>query len=105
MERVAGEPRTNKERAIYYYELALQIATRDALPEQYAILQTMLGRAYANRVEGERKDNLKPGCLCYSLALEIDARDTSSQEYARTQFLVGEVYDEEITRLDNYSIL
>ena len=61
MERVAGEPRTNKERAIYYYELALQIATRDALPEQYGILQTMLGRAYANRVEGERKDNLKPG--------------------------------------------
>ncbi|MFE4105562.1 hypothetical protein ACFVKH_04685, partial [Almyronema epifaneia S1] len=48
----------NLELGIVAYELALQVYTRDAFPENWAATQNNLAVAYSDRIRGERADNL-----------------------------------------------
>ncbi|MFG3817373.1 tetratricopeptide repeat protein, partial [Limnothrix redekei] len=58
-DRIRGERADNLERAITAYERALEVRTRDALPEDWAATQNNLGLAYNDRIRGERADNLE----------------------------------------------
>ena len=56
-----------------YY--ALEIYTRDKLPEYWAMLQHNLGLAYFDRIKGERWDNLQKSIECYYNSLEVFTQD------------------------------
>jgi uncharacterized protein YjbI with pentapeptide repeats len=57
----------------FYY--ALEIYTREKLPEYWAMLQHNLGLAYFDRIKGERWDNLKKSIQCYKNSLEVFTQD------------------------------
>jgi hypothetical protein len=57
----------------FYY--ALEIYTRDKLPEYWAMLQHNLGLAYFDRIKGERWDNLEKSIECYHKSLEVFTQD------------------------------
>jgi len=49
----------NENSELAAYQLALQVKTRDAFPQQWAMTQNNLGEAYRNRIKGEREENLE----------------------------------------------
>jgi hypothetical protein len=74
----------NLESAIHCYETALEVATLETMPEQWAMAQLNLATAYSNRIKGNRESNLKSLEVCtreeaiegYSL-VSIEAVETS----------------------------
>ena len=85
----SGEPTHNLEQAIEHFQLALEVYTRDASPEQWARTQFDLGLAYGRRVQGERVLNLEQAIEHFQLALEVYTRDASPEQWAGTQFALG----------------
>jgi tetratricopeptide (TPR) repeat protein len=75
----------NLERAIACYEQALQMYTRQAFPQDWAMTQNNLGNAYRDRIWGNRADNLERAIACYKQALEIHTREASPEEWATIQ--------------------
>lgn len=73
------------ERAIACYEQALQIYTRKAFPQDWAMTQNNLGNAYRDRIQGDRAGNLERAIACYKQALEIYTREASPEEWATIQ--------------------
>ena len=73
------------ERAIACYEQALQIYTRKAFPQDWAMTQNNLGNAYRDRIRGNRADNLERAIACYRQASEIYTREASPDEWATIQ--------------------
>ncbi|MBD2744081.1 tetratricopeptide repeat protein [Coleofasciculus sp. FACHB-1120] len=73
------------ERAIACYEQALQIYTRQAFPQDWAMTQNNLGNAYRDRIRGNRADNLERAIACYRQASEIYTREASPDEWATIQ--------------------
>jgi tetratricopeptide (TPR) repeat protein len=57
----------------FYY--ALEIYTREKLPEHWAMLQHNLGLAYFDRIKGERWENLQKSIECYHKSLEVFMQD------------------------------
>jgi uncharacterized protein YjbI with pentapeptide repeats len=53
----------------FYY--ALEIYTRDKMPEYWAMLQHNLGLAYYHRTRGERWENLLKSIACFNASLEV----------------------------------
>jgi len=56
--RIRGERAENIEKAISYYQQALEVLTRQAYPELWALTQNNLATAYWNRILGERPKTL-----------------------------------------------
>ena len=54
-----GNRLLNLELAVAAYELALQVYTRAAFPQQWATTQNNLAAAYNNRISGDRAENLE----------------------------------------------
>ncbi|MEB3831495.1 hypothetical protein, partial [Phormidium sp. CCY1219] len=69
--RIRGERGENLERAIAASEAALEVYTRTAYPEQWAMTQNILASAYRNRIRGERGENLERAIAAYEAALEV----------------------------------
>jgi uncharacterized protein YjbI with pentapeptide repeats len=57
----------------FYY--ALEIYTREKLPEHWAMLQHNLGLAYFDRIKGERWENLQRSIECFNKSLEVFTQD------------------------------
>ena len=55
----------NENSELAAYQLALQVKTRDAFPQQWAMTQNNLGEAYRNRIKGEREENLEFAIAAY----------------------------------------
>ncbi|MEM9119952.1 MAG: tetratricopeptide repeat protein [Cyanobacteria bacterium P01_F01_bin.56] len=91
-----GNRALNLEIAIAAYEAALQVYTRDALPQDWAMTQNNLGTAYRNRIRGERADNLEQAITAYEAALQVRTRDAFPQDWAMTQNNLGNAYSNRI---------
>ncbi|WP_156093363.1 tetratricopeptide repeat protein, partial [Planktothrix serta] len=64
----------NLEKAIAAYQAALEVYTRTAFPEDWAMTQNNLAAAYYSRIRGERADNLEKAIAAYQAALEVYTR-------------------------------
>nr|MCU0551580.1 CHAT domain-containing protein [Leptolyngbya sp. Prado105] len=90
--RIRGERADNLERAITTYEQALQVRTRDAFPEDWAVTQNNLAIAYADRIRGERADNLEQAITSYEQALQVYIRDAFPNDCRRTARNLGNLH-------------
>jgi CHAT domain-containing protein len=91
-----GNRAINLELAIECYRLALEVYTRAAYPEQWAMTQMNLAVAYSSRIRGERAANLEQSIECYQLALEVYTRPHYPQDWARTQMNLANAYSDRI---------
>ncbi|WP_287359525.1 hypothetical protein [Moorena sp. SIO3B2] len=92
-----GDKASNSSIAITGYEVALTVITREAFPEQWAMAQFNLGRAYVNRITGQKAQNLENAIACYQLALAVYTRDAFPVDWASTQKNLGRAYYYRIT--------
>ncbi len=67
----------------FYY--ALEIYTREKLPEYWAMLQHNLGLAYFDRIKGERWENLQKSIKCYHKSLEVFTQEEFPQKWQINQ--------------------
>ncbi|MEG4202941.1 CHAT domain-containing protein, partial [Microcoleus sp. Pol7_A1] len=91
-----GERGENIEKAIAFYQAALQVLTRDAFPQQWAMTQNNLASAYSNRIKGERGENIEKAIAFYQAALQVLTRDTFPQQWAMTQNNLAIAYSDRI---------
>ncbi|MET0095207.1 CHAT domain-containing protein [Limnospira platensis] len=98
-----GRRADNLEIAIAALELALEVYSYEAFPEQWATIQNNLGNAYHNRIKGERADNLERAIAALELALEVYSREAFPEDWAMTQNNLGNAYNNRIKgeRADN----
>ncbi|MDJ0619501.1 MAG: CHAT domain-containing protein [Calothrix sp. MO_192.B10] len=98
-----GNKANNMEIAITGYEIALEVYTFDAFPQQWATTQNNLAIAYRNRIRGERADNLENAIACYQEALKVRTFDAFPQQWATTQNNLATAYSDRIRgeRADN----
>ncbi|NEQ95729.1 MAG: tetratricopeptide repeat-containing protein [Cyanothece sp. SIO2G6] len=80
-----GNRAFNLELSIAAYEAALQVRTREAFPEKWAMTQNNLGIAYSNRIRGDRAENLEKAIALYESALQVYTRETFPQDWVATQ--------------------
>jgi tetratricopeptide (TPR) repeat protein len=66
-ERIQEERTHNLEKAIAYYRAALEVRTREAFPQDWAMTQINLGTTYRDRIDGERAENIEAAIACYQL--------------------------------------
>jgi len=71
---------------------ALEVYTREAFPQEWAMTQTNLANAYVNRIRGERVDNLEQAIASYTAALEVITRDAFPEQWAMTQNNLATAY-------------
>ena len=81
-----------RKRAIAYYQAALQVYTREAFPQDWAMSQNNLGIAYRERIRGDRAENLERAIACYQAALQVRTREVLPQQWAATQNNLGTAY-------------
>jgi CHAT domain-containing protein len=101
-----GQRWLNLELALAAYKCALEVYTREALPQQWAMTQYNLANAYSDRIRGERADNLELAIAAYQRALEVYTRDTFPQQWAMTQNNLALAYSDRIRgeRADNLEL-
>ncbi|MGI0500286.1 hypothetical protein ACN4EW_25890, partial [Arthrospira platensis CENA650] len=66
-----GSRANNLEIAILAYQSALEVRTRIAFPEDWAMTQMNLGNAYQTRIWGKRADNIEEAIRRYEDALSV----------------------------------
>ena len=84
--------RSNLERAIFYYQSALQNYTRENFPGEWAKLQQDLGNAYCDLPGEVEQTNLEKAIVCYQAALQVYIREDFPIEFAGTQNYLGNAY-------------
>ncbi|MDT9186888.1 MAG: CHAT domain-containing protein, partial [Limnospira sp. PMC 894.15] len=82
--------------AIGCYQVALEVYTRTAFPEDWARTHNNLGNAYWRRIRGERADNIEEAIRCCQAALEVYTRTAFPESWARTQMNLGNAYSDRI---------
>ena len=86
----------NKEIAITGHEIALNIFTFDAFPQQWAMTQNNLANAYSNRIRGDKAENLEMAIAAYTEALKVRTFDAFPQQWAATQNNLANAYSNRI---------
>ncbi|MEG5025784.1 CHAT domain-containing protein, partial [Microcoleus sp. AT8-A3] len=84
-DRIREDKAENLEKAIACYELALEVYTSAAFPQQWAMTQNNLAIAYKDRIREDKAENLEKAIACYDLALEVRTRADFPQDWAQTQ--------------------
>ena len=87
-----GDKATNVEIAIAGYEIAIQIFTRTAFPEDWASIQNNLGVAYCERILDERSKNVELAIACFEKVLQIRTCETLPEGWANTHNNLGIAY-------------
>ncbi|MEG4344950.1 tetratricopeptide repeat protein [Microcoleus sp. A003_D6] len=90
--RINGSRAQNLERAIFYYQEALKVRTRDAFPQDWATTQHNLAAAYYSRITGEKAENIEWAIAFFKAALPIRTRNDFPKLWAETQNNLGEAY-------------
>ena len=93
----------NIEQAIEYYQQALKVITRQAMPVEWAGTMMNLGIAYRHRIRGDRMDNIEQAIKCYQQALQVMTRQAMPVDWAQTINNLAIAYLERICgdRADN----
>ncbi|NCS27147.1 MAG: CHAT domain-containing protein [Microcystis aeruginosa F13-15] len=96
----------NLEIAITGYRTVLEVYTRDAFPDEWAMTQNNLGIAYSNRIRGERTENIELAITAYNQSLEVYTREAFPYEWANSQNNLGIAYRNRIRggRADNLEL-
>jgi tetratricopeptide (TPR) repeat protein len=89
LDRVRDGRAGNIELAIRHFEDAERVATRAAMPREWATIQHGLGIAYANRRLGERATNLQTAASAFERALEIRTSKDMPLDWVMTQQNLG----------------
>jgi tetratricopeptide (TPR) repeat protein len=84
------------ERAISSYKTALWVYDRDTFPEQWTMLQTYMGCAYAYRNQGKSSDNIEYAIYCHQMALHVVPRTLFPTIWATAQTHLGDAYRQRI---------
>ncbi|MEG3839194.1 CHAT domain-containing protein [Microcoleus sp. herbarium14] len=97
--RIRGERAENIEQAIFGYQNALQVRTREAFPQDWATTQNNLAAAYYSRIKGDKADNIEKAIASFTAALEIRTRNREEfpKGWAQTQNNLGEAYRHRIS--------
>ena len=81
--RAPHNKRLDVDGSIIDLESALEMKTRDSLPEEWADIVHKLGTAYSRRFFGlRREDNIEKSIQCFRMALEVRTRDSNPEEWA-----------------------
>jgi|JFJP01.1.fsa_nt_gi Uncharacterized protein conserved in bacteria len=80
-----GNETNNLEIAITGYEVASNVLTREAFPEQWGVCQTMLGNAYHRRIKGEIAENLEQSITYLNNALQVCKHEEFPEYWALIQ--------------------
>ncbi|GCL52756.1 TPR repeat precursor [Microcystis aeruginosa NIES-3806] len=91
-----GNIATHKEIAITGYEIALNIFTFDAFPQEWAMTQNSLAGAYSDRIKGDKAENLEMAIAAYQGALKVYTFDAFPQQWARIQNNLAIAYSNRI---------
>lgn len=91
-----GNRLLNLELSIASYQLALQVRTHDAFPEDWAMTQNNLATAYYSRIQGDRADNIELAIESYKMALEVRTQEMYPQEWAATMTNLANAYSNRI---------
>lgn len=83
----------NLEAARTAYLTALTLASREAMPEQWAQIQHDLGDVLSERIAGSRTENQEAAIAAYNAALAARNRDTAPEAWASTQRRLAKVYE------------
>ncbi len=73
----------------------MEVRTKDAFPQDWAITQNNLGAAYWDRIFGEAQ-NIELAIASYTNALEVRTKDAFPQDWAMTQNNLGIAYPNRI---------
>ena len=95
-DRIKGDRGDNLETAIAFSEAALQVYTRQAFPQYWAMTQNNLATAYSDRINGDRGDNLEKAIKCYKAALQVYTCQAFPQYWAGTQNNLATTYSDRI---------
>jgi CHAT domain-containing protein/CO dehydrogenase/acetyl-CoA synthase epsilon subunit len=87
-----GSIKNNLEITIAAYQAALEILTRAAFPEQWAMTQINLATVYKDRIKGEKADNIERAISAYQAALEILTRAAFPEQWATAQNNLAAAY-------------
>jgi Pentapeptide repeats (8 copies) len=82
---LAALSQNNESEPIDCFYHALEIYTREKLPEYWAMLQHNLGLAYFDRIKGERWKNLQKSIECFYKSLEVFTQDKFPQKWQINQ--------------------
>jgi CHAT domain-containing protein len=99
-----GSRSVNIELAIVAYEIGLSFFTRELYPENWALCETNLGRAYSHRIIDQRSENLEIAIQCYSAALEVYTRAAFPQEWASLQNSLANAYSDRILGIRSHNL-
>jgi CHAT domain-containing protein len=80
-----GNEANNLEIAITGYELASEVFTCEAFPEQWGMCQFMLGNACHRRIKGEQAENLEQSLSYLHKALQVCNREQFPELWAEIQ--------------------
>ncbi len=82
--------------AIAGYQLVLTVCPRKHKPEQWAITQNNLAKAYCVRIRGEKTQNLERAISASKAALEVYTRTAYPEQWAITQHNLATGYQTRI---------
>jgi CHAT domain-containing protein/tetratricopeptide (TPR) repeat protein len=105
-DRIRGERAENIDIAIDHYNQALQVYTREAFPEQWAMTRNNLAIAYTDRIRGERAENIDIAIDHYNQALQVYTREAFPEQWATTRNNLAIAYTDRIRgeRAENIDI-
>ncbi|MEG4989523.1 tetratricopeptide repeat protein, partial [Microcoleus sp. BR0-C5] len=89
-----GDEDNNLEIAINYYQMALQVNTRQINPENWAMIQNNLGNAYRRRSIQNEVENLEMAIFYYKSALEFYTQKNFPEDWAMVQLNLGYAYSD-----------
>ncbi|GET42064.1 TPR repeat-containing protein [Microseira wollei NIES-4236] len=89
---IKGDKAENLETAIRYYLAAIEVRTRSAFPQDWAMTQNNLANAYSNGIKGDKAENLETAIRYYLAAIEVRNRSAFPQDWADTLFNLGLAY-------------
>ena len=87
-----GRRALNLEIGIACYQASLEVYTREAFPQDWAMTQNNLANAYSDRIKGEKADNIEDAIACYQASLEVRTREAFPQDSAMTQNNLANAY-------------
>ncbi len=85
-------PPPNIRDAIFYFQAALQVYTREDYPLAWASTQFALGNAFRAAAGSDRQANLEQAMSCYQGVLLVYTLESAPVEWARTQLYLGDTY-------------
>ena len=74
----------------------MTVYTREALPEDWAMVQSNLGGTYRDRIQGSRAENLEASIKAYEAALTVYTREALPEDWAMVQSNLGGTYRDRI---------